>query len=462
MRARTFLAAVAAVTVLSLFPASAAFANTAPTCTGSHHVAVNGVVQLPGGSCTDPDLDTIEYTVVDWPTGGSLGGNTQTGEATYRAFAGTTEDSFTFRAYDGQLFSNTATITIEVPPPDGSNQPPACPETHLFVHPAGSVDAVGNCVDPDGDTVSYGLQTFPTGGSLQILTGSSVRYTPFAGTLSDSFVFTAADQFHPPLPVTVGITVTAGDVFTTAPEATPTTPFVASVDSPAGGPVSIDTRPVTASPPDGFLLVGQEFDIEAPDATPEDPLRLVFTIDGSAAPAGQIEVFRDIATTPDPIPDCGPGADPAASPDPCVLSRVGAPPGDVEVTVLSSHASNWNFGVGTPYDFDGFFAPVNAAPTLNEVGAGRTIPVKFSLNGDQGLDVLAAGYPKSDAVACDADARVDGIESTASPGSTSLSYDAGADRYTYLWQTDRSWSGCRQLVLKLTDGSKQRANFKFR
>ena len=227
------MAAVAAGTVLSLFPASEAFANSAPTCTGGDYVAVNGVVQLPAGSCTDPDpLDVIEYSVVDWPTGGSLGGSPQTGEATYRAFGGTTEDSFTFRAYDGELFSNTATITIEVPPVPSGNQPPACPATHLFVAPTKSVDAVGNCVDPEGDFVSYGLDTQPTGGSLQILTGSSVRYTPFDGTLFDSFVFTAQDQFHSPLLVTVGITVTAGDVFTTADEATPATPFVASVNSP--------------------------------------------------------------------------------------------------------------------------------------------------------------------------------------------------------------------------------------
>lgn len=458
MRARTFLVAVAAVTVLSLFPASAAFANTAPTCTGDHFVAVSGVVQFPGGACTDADNDSIEYSVVDWPTGGSLVGSPQTGQATYTAFAGTTEDSFTFRAFDGQVFSDPAEMTIEVAP--GTNLAPACPVSHLFVAPGGSVDAVGNCVDPEGNSIVYGLQTFPTGGTLQILTGSSVRYFPNAGTLSDSFVFTATDQLHPPLHVTVGITVTAGNVFATAPEATPGTPFVASVESPAGGPVSIDTRGVSSPPPMGFLLLGQEFDIEAPPASVENPLKLVFKVDASAVPGGQVEVFRDMATNPTPIPDCDPDAGGHASPDPCVLSRVGTAPDDVEVTVLSSHASQWNLAV-SPYAFTGFSAPVNN-DALNEMTAGRAVPLRFSLGGDHGLDILAPGYPRSQAVDCAATATVDGIETTVTPGSSTLSYDAGSDRYTYVWKTDKSWSGCRQLVVKLSDGSKHRATFKFR
>jgi hypothetical protein len=287
-----------------------------------------------------------------------------------------------------------------------------------------------------------------------------VRYTPNTGTLSDSFVYSATDLLHAPLHVTVGITVTAGNVFATALEASPETPFAASVESPAGGPVSIDTRAVTAPPPTGFLLLGQEFDIEAPLASVEEPLKLVFKVDGSAVPGGQVEVFRDIATDPDPIPDCDPDGGGHASPDPCVLSRVGTAPDDVEVTVLSSHASRWNLAV-SPYAFGGFFAPVNNG-ALNEMTAGRAVPVKFSLSGDHGLDILAPGYPRSQAVDCGSTAAVDGIESTVTPGSSTLSYDAGADRYTYVWKTDKAWSGCRQLVLKLSDGTKHRANFKFR
>jgi hypothetical protein len=43
-----------------------------------------------------------------------------------------------------------------------------------------------------------------------------------------------------------------------------------------------------------------------------------------------------------------------------------------------------------------------------------------------------------------------------------LPYDPGARAYVLLWKTDRAWANsCRQLIVKLTDGSVHRANFQF-
>jgi predicted extracellular nuclease len=117
--------------------------------------------------------------------------------------------------------------------------------------------------------------------------------------------------------------------------------------------------------------------------------------------------------------------------------------------------------LNVPYDFSGFFQPVDNPPVLNAVSAGRAIPVRFSLHGDQGLDVLAPGFPRSQQIVCGSDAPVDGIEETVTAGSGSLSYDAASDTYTYVWKTDRAWaSTCRQLAVKLDDGTTHRANFK--
>ena len=115
--------------------------------------------------------------------------------------------------------------------------------------------------------------------------------------------------------------------------------------------------------------------------------------------------------------------------------------------------------------FAGFFAPVDNLPVLNEVGAGRAIPVRFSLGGDQGTDIFADGYPRSEAVDCHqiAHAAVNGVDETTSAGASSLFYSASTDRYHYVWATAEEWEGsCRQLVLKLRDGSVHRANFRFR
>src|SRR5262249_27214781 len=47
------------------------------------------------------------------------------------------------------------------------------------------------------------------------------------------------------------------------------------------------------------------------------------------------------------------------------------------------------------YTFSGFFQPVDNLPTVNSVKAGSAIPVKFSLDGNQGLNIFAAGSPTS-------------------------------------------------------------------
>ncbi|TVP42872.1 MAG: hypothetical protein EA350_14715 [Gemmatimonadales bacterium] len=114
------------------------------------------------------------------------------------------------------------------------------------------------------------------------------------------------------------------------------------------------------------------------------------------------------------------------------------------------------------YAFSGFLRPVENLPTLNRVQAGRAIPVKFSLGGEQGLGILATGYPISVQTACESSSAINGVEETVTAGSSSLSYDAEADQYTYVWRTDRGWaSTCRQLVVRLDDGSEYRANFHF-
>jgi hypothetical protein len=113
------------------------------------------------------------------------------------------------------------------------------------------------------------------------------------------------------------------------------------------------------------------------------------------------------------------------------------------------------------YNFLGFFRPIDNLPTLNVVKAGSGIPVKFSLSGYQGLDIFATA-PTSRVINCDTSADMDSIETTVTAGGSSLTYDAVADQYVYVWKTDKAWAGsCRQLVVTLADGTVHLANFKF-
>jgi hypothetical protein len=135
----------------------------------------------------------------------------------------------------------------------------------------------------------------------------------------------------------------------------------------------------------------------------------------------------------------------------------------VTATATDAHgnSSSCTFAVTVRYNFTGFFSPVGNAPTLNAVNAGRAIPVKFSLSGNKGLNIFATDSPYSVSLNCSTnDPGVDVVETVAAGGS-SLSF--GGDQYNYVWKTDGSWAGtCRQLVLKLNDGTVHVANFKLK
>jgi hypothetical protein len=91
-------------------------------------------------------------------------------------------------------------------------------------------------------------------------------------------------------------------------------------------------------------MLGHSFTITAPPATAADPLKLTFQFDDASLPAGTdpstVTVFRDGAA----IPACATAGATTADPDPCVTTTTTAS-GVTTITVLSSHASLWSFGV---------------------------------------------------------------------------------------------------------------------
>jgi hypothetical protein len=121
--------------------------------------------------------------------------------------------------------------------------------------------------------------------------------------------------------------------------------------------------------------------------------------------------------------------------------------------------------ISQTYNWTGFFQPIDnldatGKEILNKVKAGSTVPVKFSLKGDQGPYVLATGAPTSKQIACSLSAVSDPMEYTTA-ATSGLKYDATADQYIYNWKTG-SWAGtCRQLIVTLADGSVHTASFQF-
>ena len=124
--------------------------------------------------------------------------------------------------------------------------------------------------------------------------------------------------------------------------------------------------------------------------------------------------------------------------------------------------SPFGIAVDASFDFEGFFAPIDNSGVLNVVSAGRSIPVKFSLGGDRGMQIFASGSPSSVRVACPSDSPLDTVETTTMATANSLSYDAAADQYTFVWKTEKAWSGtCREFLVTFSEGTERTALFTF-
>jgi hypothetical protein len=234
----------------------------------------------------------------------------------------------------------------------------------------------------------------------------------------------------------------------------------------AGGTVGVSANGTPTFPaPTGYALATQELSITAPDGTSTSPIHLVFRLDASKLGTGQAAAAVAVTRNGVTLPDCL-GATAVPAPDnACVTRRTDSTGGDVEIEVIAIQASAWGVLLPLPlhYEFAGFFAPLRNPPGVNQVPAGLPVPVMFSLGGDKGLDVLAAGHPRSQQIVCGTNPATAGTEATTTPFGLPLLYLARADRYAYVWQTKRAWDGtCRQLVFKLRDGTVARANFRFR
>ena len=156
---------------------------------------------------TDTDLTkTLTYSVVSNPTHGTVstdayGAFQYTPDANYNG-----SDSFTFKAYDGTVYSNIATIEITV---SAVNDIPVVSDTSVSI--ATDTETIGtlNGTDADaGTTLNYSVVTSPTNGAVTVNANGTFKYTPnalYSG--SDSFTFKANDGIADSNIATVSISV---------------------------------------------------------------------------------------------------------------------------------------------------------------------------------------------------------------------------------------------------------------
>ena len=150
--------------------------------------------------------------------------------------------------------------------------------------------------------------------------------------------------------------------------------------------------------------------------------------------------------------------------DPIDTATVGSKTFTVSAASTAGNTASKTHTYSVLYPFSGFFTPVDNYPTLNVVPqpAGRANQLlRFSLGSDEGLDIFAHGYPLSKNVACPSQFPTDVVEDVAPAEPSNLIY-TGNGKYTYSWKTEKTWKGtCRELNLKLKDGSDHKALFQF-
>ncbi len=118
--------------------------------------------------------------------------------------------------------------------------------------------------------------------------------------------------------------------------------------------------------------------------------------------------------------------------------------------------------VTVAWPFNGFYSPISNQPTVNVAKGGSSIPIKFSLGGDRGSLILN-GPPTVKKYACMTGVATDLVDEVATPGSSGLQYDAATGIYTYVWKTEKSFTGsCYYLTVRLADTTSHTANFQFK
>ena len=181
--------------------------NTAPVCSdGTVTTSEDTSVSIPL-SCTDAESNPLTYTVLSGPSNGTLSGTgasrTYTPNENYNG-----SDSFTFKANDGTVDSNIATVNITV---DAVNDAPTCSNGSATTDEDTPVAANLSCADVDNASLTYTIVSGPTNGVLSG-SGASRTYTPnenYNGP--DSFTFRASDGSLDSNVATFSLTVNAVD-----------------------------------------------------------------------------------------------------------------------------------------------------------------------------------------------------------------------------------------------------------
>lgn len=234
--------------------------------------------------------------------------------------------------------------------------------------------------------------------------------------------------------------------------------------SPGSGVASI-TAPITKSTSGIFTLTGTATDAAgnvSDETTATVRVDAELPVVGFTTCPGDV-ILKSAVALPWTTSDASSGISGATSGSVTLdTSTIGTRTATVTATDVVGHQATATCVYRVTYDFHGFISPLSNPPKLTDVKAGDVLPVVFSLGGDQGLAVIAAGFPQSAPTSCTSPGVLTSGVATVASRPLDFQKVLGG-RYRYSWATSKSWSGtCRQLIVTLVDGTVHRANVRFK
>ena len=192
--------------------------NVAPTIAlaGAAATDVGALYALTLGTVTDPGDDTVTQYIVNWDDGASttvLAAELGDGTATHTyATAGDYVITVDLVDEDG-LHVSAGTLNVTVNPVVAENQPPViAPIDPQTVAEGTELVLTVVASDPDGDGITFSLETAPVGATIDVVTGE-FRWTPADGPDdSTTVVVRVTDDGEPSLFTTISFDVTVTNV----------------------------------------------------------------------------------------------------------------------------------------------------------------------------------------------------------------------------------------------------------
>ncbi|MEN9501334.1 MAG: hypothetical protein RI964_619 [Pseudomonadota bacterium] len=181
--------------------------NTAPTTSNVSASTKEDTSQSITLVGSDANSDPLTYSMVSQPTHGTV--SISGSSATYTPstdFNGT--DSFTYKANDGALNSNTATVNLSI---TAVNDAPVANPATASVTAGVSKKITLSGTDVDSKTLTASISTQPQHGSVSV-NGLIATYTANANhSGTDTFAYTLSDGSATSNPASVTITVNANN-----------------------------------------------------------------------------------------------------------------------------------------------------------------------------------------------------------------------------------------------------------